>query len=210
MPDWLRQLPLRNGSGQTVRLADFADKVIVLSDTMTLCQETCPIDTATVVQTAERVARAGGSDRVEFLSVSVDPTRDTTAQIAAYQKLYRGAPPNWQVLTGSPTDVDRLWSYFGVYREKTKTDGDARNWRTGAKLSYDIEHSDEVLFLTGGSERFLLEGTPNLGDKSKIPPKLYRYLSDKGRTNVAHPDNSAWTSTQAVQTIGWLAKTPVG
>lgn len=210
LPDWLQQLPLRNGSGQTVRLADFAGKVVVLSDTMTLCQETCPIDTATVVQTARRVAQAQQSDRVEFLSVSVDPVRDTKAQIAAYQKLYSGAPANWQVLTGTPADVNRLWSYFGVYREKTKPDEGATNWRTGAKLSYDIEHSDEVFFLAGGAERFLLEGTPDLGDKSKIPPKLYRYLSDKGRTNVDHPDDGAWTVDQAVQTIGWLAKTPIG
>ncbi len=163
-----------------------------------------------MVQTAERVASAGRSAKVEFLSVTVDPTRDTPTQIAAYQKLFQGAPANWQVLTGSAADVDRLWSYFGVYREKAPADAGATNWRTGAKLSYDVTHSDEVFFLSGGQERFLLEGTPDLGDKSKIPPRLYRYLSDQGRTNLAHPDDGAWTVPQAVQTIGWLAGTPVG
>ncbi len=210
LPVWLQQLPLQDEQGRTVRLADFGAKVIVLSDTMTLCQETCPIDTATVVQTAQQVARAGHSDDVAFLSVTVDPKRDSKAQIAAYRKLYAGAPTNWQMLTGSPADIDRLWSYFGVYREQTPPDEGATNWRTGATLTYDVTHSDEVFFLHGGSERFLLEGTPDLQDPDQIPPKLYRYLNDEGRTNLAHPDDGAWTVSQALQTISWLDGTPIG
>ncbi len=210
LPDWLSGMAFTDGAGRTVRLSDFGDKVIALADTMTLCQESCPIHTATVVQTAEQVAAAGHSDRVEFLSVTVDPARDNPAQIAAYQKLFRGAPANWQVLTGSAADVDRLWTYFGVYREKGPPDDGATNWRTGAKLTYDVTHSDEVFFLQGGRERFLLEGTPRLADSSKIPSKLYKYLNEEGRTNLAHPEDGAWTAAEAIQVLSWLVGTPVG
>lgn len=211
LPDWVSAMAFTDGAGRTVRFSDYADKVVVLADTMTLCQESCPIHTATVVQTAEQVAAAGHSDKVEFLSVTVDPARDNPAQIAAYQKLYRGAPANWQVLTGRADDINRLWSYFGVFREKgPPDDDDATNWRTGAKLTYDIVHSDEVFFFAGGRERFLLEGTPNLSDKSKLPPKLYKYLNEEGRTNLAHPEDGAWTTAEAIQVISWLAGTPVG
>ncbi len=42
-------------SGRTVRLADYAGKTVVLGDILTLCQEHCPIDTASFVQLAAAV-----------------------------------------------------------------------------------------------------------------------------------------------------------
>ncbi|MEO9222893.1 MAG: hypothetical protein ABI251_14190, partial [Mycobacteriaceae bacterium] len=36
-------------AGQQVSLASFAGKILVISDLMTLCQESCPLDTANMV-----------------------------------------------------------------------------------------------------------------------------------------------------------------
>ena len=85
LPAPLLSLRFRSADGRTVRLADFVGKSVVVSDAMTLCQETCPLDTATLVQTARAEDAAKlGSDEV-FLSITVDPGRDTAAQLAAYR-----------------------------------------------------------------------------------------------------------------------------
>lgn len=207
----LMRLPLRDAHGNQVRLEQFAGKVLVVSDAMTLCQETCPLDTATVVQTARDVEKAGLGEKVEFLSITVDPERDTTTQLAAYRKLYPNPPKDWKLLTGPPKVLDRWWDALGVWRQKTPEGkihepGPApRNWRTGEKLTYDVAHSDEVFFFDGRQhERFVLEGPPHVVDPKTLPRRLHRFLNDEGRKNLAHPPQDAWTEPQALQVLAWL------
>jgi protein SCO1/2 len=206
VPSRLLHLPLRDQDGRVRHLADFHDKVLVVSDAMTLCQETCPLDTAQVVQTARELdATARGKD-VEFVSITVDPERDTPQQLAAYRRLFHHPPANWTLLTGSPGDIHALWKWFGVYWKKVPQHDQPppRNWRTGQPLSYDVAHSDEVFFLRRGHERFVLEGMPHLAKGSEIPRRLRDFMSTQGRHNVHHPEPYAWTSAQAVHAIRWL------
>ena len=127
---------------------------------------------------------------------------DTVAQLAAYQRLY-GGPANWYALTGSAADLNRLWSFLGVYRKRVAPDPGARNWRTHARLTYDVEHSDEVFFFgRNGRERFILEGMPQ-ATRAGIPTEIYRFLSKEGRDNL-RPGKGDWTQAQAVRVIDWL------
>lgn len=203
------KLPFTDSSGHTRRLSDFSGKLVVISDGMTLCQESCPLDTASVAQTARQVAAAKAQRDVEFLTITVDPRRDTPRQLAAYRRLFEPAPSNWLMLTGSSRSVRALWKYLGVYVKKVP-DHDSpapRNWRTGKPLGYDIEHSDEVFFLDRQlRERFILSGTPRLDGRGAVPARLYRFMTAKGHRNLTHPDNLAWTPKQALQVIGWLDK----
>lgn len=163
------------------------------------------MDTAALVQTAQAVDAAGAADKTEFLSITIDPARDTVPQIKAYRALY-GGPSNWLVLTGSPATVNKLWSYLGVYRKKVPDEKPApKNWRTGATLHYDIEHSDETFFFDGRShERFLLEGMPHLRNAKEVPTTIDHFLNQQGRRNLAHPDSLSWTEPQALQVMSWL------
>jgi len=208
VPKNILDLPLTDSTGRARQLSDFVGKVLVISDSMTLCQETCPLDTTTVVQTARQLAADGYGAKVEFLTITVDPVRDTVAQIAAYRRLYAqaGALPDWAVLTGSPDTLGRLWKYLGVYTKKVSPQNPPpKNWRTGKLLTYDIEHSDEVFFLDGnGNERFVLEGPPVVQNKSEVPKVIYHFLSKSGRHNLDHPNPSNWTEGQALQVLGWL------
>jgi protein SCO1/2 len=85
-----------------------------------------------------------------------------------------------------------------------------RNWRTGVPLTYDVTHSDEVFFLRGGHERFVLEGMPHLASGSEIPDRIRRFMSAEGRHNVAHPQAYAWTTGQAAHVVSWLLGQPSG
>lgn len=206
LPPAVAHASLVSSSGQRVTISDLAGKVVVISDVMTLCQETCPLDTTAVVQAARAVDEAGLGNKVEFLSITVDPARDTAARLAAYRKLYAPAPANWLTLTGSPATLAALWKALGVYIEKVPDTPPApKDWLTGQPLTYDITHSDEVFFLaSGGSERFVLEGAPHVAAGAPIPATLRNFLDAKGRSNISHPDPAAWTEPQELQVLSWL------
>ena len=207
VPQSILSLPFTDSRGRTRHLSDFSGKLLVLSDSMTLCQEACPLDTAGVVQTAREVAKAGDAHGTEFLTVTVDPQRDTPHRLAAYRKLFRPAPSNWLTLTGTSANVHRLWKAFGVYIKRVKDDGSRppRDWLTGKPLRYDVEHSDQVFFLDGRSrERFILDGIPHLAGPAQVPHTLYQFMSSEGHHNATHPSGTAWTPSQAVAVLGWL------
>lgn len=204
LPARIATMPLTNQDGKTVHLADFKGKTVVVQDTMTLCQEQCPIDTATFVGLAREYGRtaANPTDTV-FLSITVDPARDDPAQIAAYRDLYapsKGALPQWQMLTGSPADIAALWKYFHVYTQKVASADVVHNWRTGARLTYDVQHSDEVFFIDKSlQQRYLLEGMPSLG--GAIPAKIRGFMSADGMHNMKM---SNWTVANGMDVLDWV------
>lgn len=209
LPARILDLPFTTSDGRTITLRSFAGRLVAVSDAMTLCQETCPMDTATFVQTDRAEQRAGrGGDEV-FLSITVDPRRDVPKQLAAYRRLYAPPPANWLALTGSQSTVDTLWNYLGVYRHRVPEPAGqiVRNWRTGVPLTYDVQHSDEVFFLDRrGHERFVLEGPPYAASQS-VPATLQKFLNAQGRANLAAPAATNWTEAQARAVLDWLHTT---
>lgn len=206
LPAAASQAPLMTSGGRRLSLASLRGKIVVISDMMTLCQETCPLDTANVVAAARQVERAGLGNRVEFLSVTIDPQRDTRAQLAAYRRQFAPPPADWLVAGGSPAALSGLWRALGVYIKKVPDTGTPpRNWRTGAPLTYDLTHSDEVFFVDpAGHERFVLEGAPHVAPGAAIPGRLYAFLDAQGRRNVRHPGAQAWTLPQEMSVLSWL------
>jgi len=205
LPASVADLKLTTSTGATTSLAGLRGKIVVLSDAMTLCQETCPLDTSSLLEAARAANAAGEQGRVVYLSVTVDPARDTVPQIAAYRQLFQPVPPNWVVATGSVKDIASLWKALGVYTQKVPADKPApRNWRTGQPLTYDIQHADALYFINpDGRVRFVIQGTPKTSPSS-VPSTLHKFLNDQGRQNLASPDPQSWTSSQVKQTVDWM------
>lgn len=211
VPAELMKMPLTNEEGHTVRLADFRGKTIVLQDILTLCQEHCPIDTAAFVLAAHQYQTAAADpSKVVFLSITVDPARDIPAQLAAYRSLYVGPATNirqWHLLTGTPTQLAQLWKFFHVYVQKVPDDPGTviRNWRTGQRLGFDINHSDNVYFIDGtGQQRYVLSGQPYLSGAT-IPADLSKFMSADGHTNEK---TGQWTWRDAVAVLAWITGKP--
>jgi len=206
VPAAVRHLAFTDENGRTVHLSDYAGRTVVLQDVMTLCQELCPVDTATFVDTARQYAqRAADPSDTVFLSITVDPRRDTPAQLRAYRHEYAGAAaalPQWHLLTGRPQDVAALWKFFGVFVKKVPQHDTVRSWRTGKPLTYDVQHSDEVFFVDGhGTEQYLLDGMPSLGG-ARVPGAIQHFMSAQGHRN--EHKTSGWTPPQALGVLAWL------
>jgi protein SCO1 len=117
VPPSVADLPLTTDAGQVTSLAAWHGQVVVLSDFLTLCQETCPLTTGNLLMMDRAVTAAELGRRVHFVELTVDPGRDTPSRLRAYRKLI-GAPANWSLLTGSPAVIGQIWRYFGVWYQR--------------------------------------------------------------------------------------------
>jgi len=204
VPPSVADLPLTTDTGRVTSLAAWPGQVVVLTDFLTLCQETCPLTTGNLLMMDRAVAAAGLARRVHFAEVTVDPGRDTPSRLRAYRSLI-GAPANWSLLTGSPAVIARIWRYFRVwYQRVTEGNPPGTDWLTGQALTYDVDHEDTLIYLdASGRERFVVVGNPD-AETAPIAPALRRFLSARGRAELSHPDASTWTAAEALTPIAWL------
>lgn len=196
MPD----VPLIDASGQATSLAALHGRYVVLASFLTLCHEVCPITTGAFIEMRQAVAKAGLTDRVAFVEVTVDPGRDTPARLRAYAQL-TGA--DWTLLTGTPANLARLWKFLGVSYEITGPGSPAPiDWWTHKPETYDVAHSDGLFFIDPqGHERIAVVGMPDTG--GTLDPTLTSMLDAQGLSNL-HDPQGAWTVPQALDDLGHL------
>jgi protein SCO1/2 len=99
-----------------------------------------------------------------------------------------------------------LWQFFGVGYQRVKEGNPPDiDWLTHKPLTYDIAHTDAVLFLdASGHLRFVIDGSPNVQGKQP-PAPLTRLLSREGIRNLRHPDQGvSWTVGQVLDVFSWL------
>jgi protein SCO1/2 len=206
VPDSIRHLPLTDENGRTTNLAAFDGKVVVFADFMTLCQEICPITTSELNQMDSTVTKAGLAGKVQFVNLTIDPDRDTPDRLRAYRS-FAQLLPNWSLLTGTPANLATLWKYFGATYSKTPADSPPPlDWLTGKPLTYDIVHSDVLVFFDAqGHERYELDGMPN-GTTAPLTSGERGFLSAEGRANLADTADATWTEPQGLQVVSWLTK----
>jgi protein SCO1/2 len=95
---------LVNETGAAVQLDTMKGSVAVYDFIFTSCTGTCPIMTNNMRALTEMVP---DDAPVRFVSISVDPTRDTPAVLAEYAKRVRN-DDRWTFLTGEREAIIRL------------------------------------------------------------------------------------------------------
>lgn len=95
---------LVNEQGNPVQLASMKGSVTVYDFIFTNCVGTCPIMTNNMRALTAKIA---DDAPVRFVSISVDPTRDTPAVLAEYAKRVRN-DDRWTFLTGDREAIVRL------------------------------------------------------------------------------------------------------
>ena len=87
-------------------LGSLRGKVVLVSFVYTTCNGSCPATTAGLDRVRRSLRDEGLWGRsVEFVSITLDPTRDSPEVLARYARLYRAEPDSWHFLTGSPGRV---------------------------------------------------------------------------------------------------------
>lgn len=106
-------VPLVDQDGRTVRFYDdlVLDRHVVVSFVYTTCDKQCGPMTANLVRVQRALGDRVGRD-LHFVSISMDPERDTPAALKEYARAYK-VGPGWTFLTGAKADVALLRKKFG-------------------------------------------------------------------------------------------------
>jgi protein SCO1/2 len=106
---------LTDQDGRRVSLADLRGRLVVLDFIYTRCPGPCPTLTGVHAELQRRLPPAL-RERTHFVSISLDPARDTPEALRAYARARGADLSSWWFLTGAPEAVDPVLARFGVGR----------------------------------------------------------------------------------------------
>jgi protein SCO1/2 len=102
---------LTTQDGKPFRLSDLHGRIVLVSFIFTTCNGTCPATTHRMSQ----VAQALEGDKVHLVSITLDPKRDTPTVLRDYMRLYDVDAKRWTFLTGTPREIDKVLSDWGMW-----------------------------------------------------------------------------------------------
>lgn len=104
--------------GNSRSLEEWRGKVVLLDFIWTRCPGPCPILTGLHVDVQRRLPEAL-RDRMRFVSITLDPVRDTPAVLREYAQKRGADLAGWSFLTGAPDVVDAVIKSYGVGSAKS-------------------------------------------------------------------------------------------
>jgi protein SCO1 len=104
-------------TGQTLGLSDLEGKVLLVSFIFTTCNGSCPATThrMSLVQQELKIHGLCKDNRVQLLSITLDPVRDTPEVLNGYMRLYEVDATDWNFLTGPADQIARTIKAWGMW-----------------------------------------------------------------------------------------------
>ena len=143
---------LTGSDGQPFSSERLAGKPYALFFGFTHCPDVCPTTLARLARLRSQLGK--GADAFAIVLVSVDPERDTPAEMARYAGLF-GTPVI--ALSGSTPAIEGVKKQFGVYSEKVPQPG----------ADYAVDHTATV-FLIDKAGTFAATISPSEGDPAAL------------------------------------------
>jgi protein SCO1 len=112
------EFTLTNQDGKRVGLKDLRGKALAITFIFASCADTCPLLTAKMAGIQNKLGNAFGP-QVNFVSITVDPERDTPGMLKRYAEGYKANPAGWAFLTGTQAEIRQVAKRYGVYYKKT-------------------------------------------------------------------------------------------
>jgi protein SCO1/2 len=108
--------------GKEVRLADLRGKVVAVAFIYTSCPDVCPMLTDKMARVQDELGADFGRE-VAFVSITVDPERDTPEVLKGYAEAFDADLAGWSFLTGAPPAVLDVAHRYGVAVAKAADGG---------------------------------------------------------------------------------------
>ncbi|MCB9133899.1 MAG: SCO family protein [Anaerolineales bacterium] len=124
---------LTDHNGQLAKLSRFQGKIVILFFGYTNCPDVCPTTLSTLAKALSRLGKKASD--VQVLFVSVDPTRDTQEQLAAYVTQF---DPDFLGLTGNPGAIAQTAADYGIYYEVQPGESEDVYW---------IDHTSTIMVI---------------------------------------------------------------
>jgi protein SCO1 len=112
------QFALTSQDGAPVTLADFRGKVVAVTFIFTMCTATCPVLTPMMSFVQDQLGADFGA-KIAFVSITVDPDRDTPDVLKEYAQAFGANLTGWSFLTGTPAAIRDVTRRYGVYTSKS-------------------------------------------------------------------------------------------
>jgi protein SCO1/2 len=112
---------LNDQDGRRLSRDDLKGKVWLASFVFTTCTGTCPETTLRLGLVQRALKRRGllAKGEVRLVSITLDPERDRPEVLRRYAQLYEADPAAWRFLTGTPAEVNRVLSAWGMWARRT-------------------------------------------------------------------------------------------
>ena len=123
---------LTASSGKPFSSAELNGKPAAVFFGFTHCPDVCPTTIARLTKLRRELGK--GDDASSIVFISVDPERDTPAEVDNYMKLYDSPLIG---LTGTPAQIEQVKKQFGIYSRKVEQPGG----------SYSVDHTATVILL---------------------------------------------------------------
>jgi len=116
--EYFTNLELINQDGETVRFFDdvLKDKVVVINFIFTNCQGACPLVTHKLTLVRDGLEGRIG-DPIQFVTLSLDPARDTPAAMKEFAKTHNADHEGWVFLTGKAENLDNIIKRLGQFTD---------------------------------------------------------------------------------------------
>jgi len=112
------EFTLTDQDGRRIALKELRGKVLAVTFIFASCTDTCPLLTAKMASVQDRLGAAFGPE-VRFVSITVDPERDTPPVLKRYAEAHHANPAGWSFLTGTPAEIRDVAGGYGVIYKKT-------------------------------------------------------------------------------------------
>jgi protein SCO1/2 len=109
------EFTLVDQDGKPFSSADLRGHLALVDFVYTKCPGPCPILTGVHAEVSRRLSPAL-RERLRFVSITLDPARDTPEALRAYAKARGADVPGWSFVTGPREAVDAVLQSYGVGR----------------------------------------------------------------------------------------------
>ena len=110
--------------GRLFSLNELRGKVVVLTFIYASCADACPLLTAKMATLQDELGMDFGP-RVFFVSITVDPERDTPEALTRYAQAHGANLSGWAFLTGTAEEIRDVARRYGVfYKQQAAGDFD--------------------------------------------------------------------------------------